>query len=55
MRQRRMSHYLCAENIVKRLNLRVSNKSERQYLHDEKQEALSKKQNYKKGRKCQEI
>lgn len=40
-----MRHYLYAENIRKRLNLRVSNKSERQYSYDEKQEALSKKEN----------
>lgn len=50
-----MSQYLCAENIMKRLHLRVSNKSEKQYLHDEKQEEHSKKEHNMKGKQSQEI
>lgn len=40
---------------MKRFSLRVSNKSEKQYLHDEKREAHSKKENNMKEKKAKQF
>lgn len=50
-----MSHQLCTETIIKRLCLKVANKSETKYLAGDRRQVLSKLENNMKEKQSQDI